>query len=194
MREIVEEDVKNALKEDFAELEEIHRRILTLHDELTNINSMIQSVALKSPKYGSIGSGGGTKKADLTEIMIKHERLQRQREIEIRDAIFHLTEEEEQIHRIRVCYQTLRGKQYRYLQELYVLGRQYKEVERDSGVSHAAFERTRKSGIKKIIQLYASNFSNQEIIAQASRQKRQKKRKKKEEGKIYEQLSLNIEE
>ena len=190
MHEIREEDIKNALAGDFAELEEIHKRILILHEELSNTVSMIQSAAMKSPRYGNVGGGAGTQKNDLTEIMIRHERLQRQREIEIREEIFRLTEEEEVINRIRVCYQALRGKEYGFLRELYVRGHPYKVVEKNSGVSHGTFERIRKSGIRKIQQMYASNFSNQEIIAKSS--ERHKRKSKKGGGEKYEQIKLDL--
>ena len=134
--------------------------------------------------------GAGTQKNDLTEIMIRHERLQRQREIEIREEIFRLTEEEEVINRIRVCYQALRGKEYGFLRELYVRGHPYKVVEKNSGVSHGTFERIRKSGIRKIQQMYASNFSNQEIIAKSS--ERHKRKSKKGGGEKYEQIKLDL--
>ena len=163
MLEIQEKDVKNALLNGEEELEIIHKRVLALYDELLNTASKIRSISLRSPCFGSIGSTGGEKK-DLLEIMIKHESLIRQHEIEIREEIRKLTEDEETINRIRVCYQALRGKEYTYLNLLYVQNKPYKEVEKESGVSHRTFEKIRKLGIKKIIKMYASNRSNREII------------------------------
>lgn len=192
MLEIREEDVKRALRNGFEELEEIHKRILALHDELMNTNLLIQSVALKSPRYGSVGSGSGLKK-DLTEIMIKHEQLTRQRGIEIREELRSLTDDEETINRIKVCFQTLRGKEYSYLYELYVCGHPYKAVEKESGVSHRTFEKIRKSAMQKILQMYASSYSNQDIIKNNQKGRvGKKKRCKEKENSDYQQLKLKL--
>lgn len=191
MLKIQEEDVKKALTNGFEALGEIHNRIIDLHKELTDTESIIRSVALKQIRYGDMGGSGNLKK-DLTEAMLKHERLTRQREIEIREAIWRLTEEEEKINRIRVCYQSLRGKEYTYLHDLYVCGKPYKAVERESGVSHRTFELTRKSGLKKILQLYESDFSNRDIIAKSDNGWRLLDKKKKRRDTYYEQLRLDI--
>lgn len=189
MLKIREEDVKRALKNEFKELEEIHNRILALYDELMNAKSLIQSIVLKSPQLGNVGEGGFQR--DLTEIMLKHERLTRQREIEIREELRSLTEEEETVNRIKVCFEELRGKEYSYLYELYVKCNPYKAVERESGVSHRTFEKIRQSGIRKIIQLYESSYCNQDIIRRNQRGGQKKGRIKKEDP-GYQQLELKL--
>lgn len=189
MLEIREEDVKRALRNGFEELEEIHKRILALYDELVNTKSLIQSIALKSPQFGN--TGGGSLQRDLTEIMLKHEKLTRQREIEIREELRSLTEEEETVNRIKVCFEELRGKEYSYLYELYVRCNPYKVVERESGVSHRTFEKVRRSGIRKIIQLYESNYCNQDIIRKNYRG-RKKKTQIEQDDSEYQQLELKL--
>lgn len=193
MAEIQEEDVKRALRDGAEELKTIHDRIIALFDELTNTESMVRSLAVRSVDYSTdfnAGNGKSTKR-DLSDLLKKYEQIKKQREFEIWNEIRRLTEDEEKINRIRVCYQTLRGKEYRYLQSLYVKGKPYKEVEIESGVSHRTFERTRKGGMKKILQLYASGLSNQEIIhvnKVKSRRRRNTQAKKQE----YEQMHLDL--
>ena len=52
MKLIDEVDVKMALEKGTSDLKIIHKRILDLYDELIEVDSVIRSVAMKSPKYG----------------------------------------------------------------------------------------------------------------------------------------------
>ena len=162
MQEILEKDVKYALEHGVEELKLIHKRILELYIELGDTEAMIRSTSMKSSKYGFVSGGGA--KWDLSDLLQKHEVLQKQREIEIKEQIWRLTDEEAMINRIRTCYQTLRGEEYNFLQKLYVQKKPYKSVEKDSGVSHRTFEKIRKTAMRKVISLFESNYSNQEII------------------------------
>ena len=188
MRKIQEEDVKDVLKNGVKELQEIHSRLLALYEELGDTDALIRSVSINRPQSDSVGGSAGGLNKDLTAVMLKHEKLAKQREIEIREEMLQLTEDEETINRIRVCYQTLRGNEYAFLFELYVKERPYKFVEEHSGVSHSRFEAIRKKAINKIIGLYDSNCSNQEIITR--RQKGCKKKRR--EDAIYQQLELDL--
>lgn len=49
MKLIDEVDVKMALEKGTSDLKIIHKRILDLHDELIEVDSVIRSVAMKSP-------------------------------------------------------------------------------------------------------------------------------------------------
>lgn len=189
MVKIQDVDVKNALRKGTKGLEAIHNRILALYKELTDVDGMIRSLSLPSARYESSGGGKTGDGRDLSDFMAKHEQLSRQREIEIREEMRNLTDEEEMINRIRVCFQTLQDREYDILNELYVKGHPYKFVETHSQLSHKTFETTRKSGIRKIIQLYESNYSNQEIITR--RQRIYRNNGKKDEV-AYQQLKLNL--
>lgn len=189
MLKIRDEDVKHALKNGMKELNEIHNRLIALHTELTNADSLIRSVSINKIRYGEFEGGTSSDKKDLCDVMQKHEKIARAREIEIREEMRQLTKEEESINRIRVCFQSLRGQEYAFLNELYVKGYPYKLVEEHSGISHSRFEAVRKKGIKKIIQLYESNYSNQEIITQRHRIYRNNTKK----GEVvYRQLTLDL--
>lgn len=172
---IGENYVKDTLKYGSAKLTEIHNRIVSLYAELENMDALIRSISLGQGYRNETGSFSGNTDRDLTQIMIKHEKVAKQREIEIREEMLNLIEEEESINRIRVCYQTLRGNDYTCLQQLYVQRKPYKLVEKDSGMSHATFERRRRQAIKKIITMYESDYSNQELIA-LDKDKRYRKR------------------
>ena len=82
MKLIDEVDVKMALEKGTSDLKIIHKRILDLYDELIEVDSVIRSVAMKSPKYGNIGGGVGGIKKDLADIMLRHEQTARARGIE----------------------------------------------------------------------------------------------------------------
>lgn len=79
MKLIDEVDVKMALEKGTSDLKIIHKRILDLYDELIEVDSVIRSVAMKSPKYGNIGGGVGGIKKDLADIMLRHEQTARAR-------------------------------------------------------------------------------------------------------------------
>lgn len=104
MKLIDEVDVKMALEKGTSDLKIIHKRILDLYDELIEVDSVIRSVAMKSPKYGNIGGGVGGIKKDLADIMLRHEQTARARGIELREEMYRLTEEEESINRIQACF------------------------------------------------------------------------------------------
>lgn len=188
MKLIDEVDVKMALEKGTSDLKIIHKRILDLYDELIGVDSVIRSVAMKSPKYGNIGGGVGGIKKDLADIMLRHEQTARARGIELREEMYRLTEEEESINRIQACFRALQDKEYLYLDRLYVQHTPYKIVESESGVSHKTFERTRAGAVNRIITLYNSDLSNQEIIRQSKR--KQRKKKKKEIS--YKQIELDL--
>lgn len=167
---ITEKEIKTALSENRKMLAVIHKRILGLYDELANTETQIMSISMKSPVYGTIGSAGTDK--DLTDIMLKHKRFIAEQAVEIYEEIRKLTEDEERINRIMVCFQALEGREYVILNNLYVKGMPYKTAEAASGVSHRTFEKIRKSGIRRIIQMYEAPLNNLEIISPKQRKKK----------------------
>lgn len=50
------------------------------------------------------------------------------------------------------------------MRQIYVEGNSYKEAEIASKVSHKTFETMRANGVRRIIEWYQSDLSNEEII------------------------------
>lgn len=188
MLAIDEAYIKKVLGKHASLLQDIHARILGIHGELMDTDGLIESISMKKADWGGEGGSMGGVKKDLLDAMLKHERLARARELELREEIYRLTEEEEAINRIQACFRALRGREQRYLQQLYVERIPYKAVELASGVSHKTFETARRRGVRKILQMYNSKFSNREIISRGAAPK--KAQPKEKAG--YEQLRLNL--
>ena len=95
----------------------------------------------------------------------------------------------------RVCFRSLRGEEYFYLQELYVNKKPYKTVEAESGVSHKTFEMTRKRAMRKLLKTYQSELSNIDIIKKSAEDPEagiQIRKQNTEETGNYEQLTFKL--
>lgn len=195
MEKINENFVKNVLARHGELLQDIHKRILLLYEELSDTNSIIQSAAIKKMELGQVG-GGGRNVRDLTDVMLAHQRIVKDREREVYAGLQSLMDEEEVINRIWCCFQALSDKEYKCLEELYVKGEPYKAVEQESGVSHRAFEQTRADAIREILRWYESDLGNVEIIAlgrtNMGGRKKGKKKKEKSRNEPYEQMELDL--
>jgi hypothetical protein len=189
---IDENYVKNILGEYATLLQNIHRRILCIHRELIDTDELIQSVSIKKIAWDKEGSGQAGIKRDLTDVMLMHQRLAREREIELRTEMFRLTEEEESINRIWVCFHALRGREYTFLEKLYVQRLPYKAVQEESKVSHRTFEKVRMQALKKIVKMYNSEINNLQIINLSGGLTGDFVVKKNSKVSEYEQLKLNI--
>lgn len=188
---INEEYIKKVLGEHAALLKNIHKRILDMYGELSDTDGLIESVSIKKIEWDKEGSGQGGIKKDLLDVMLMHQRLAKEREIELRTEMYRLTEEEESINRIWVCFHALRGREFAFLDRLYVQQVPYKAVQAESGVSHRTFEKIRSSGLKKVRQMYESEISNLQIINLSGR-KTEKAHLQKEKKCGYEQLRLDV--
>lgn len=146
----------------------IHHRMIELYEHMDVADELIKEVAYKSITYDRIGGSSGDK-ADLTNVMVKHETLARNRSKDVRTEMWRLTEEEETIDRIWCCYKAINGDGFDYITQLYVDGKPYKEVEKNSGTSHKTFEKTRSQAMKDMLTLYNSRFTNGEIVARGSK-------------------------
>ncbi len=202
MLEMNEERIKKILGNRDPRLKEIHERILAIHDELADTDSLIESASMKTMEWDKEGGIKGGIKKDLVDVMLRHQKLAREREIDLRGELYQLAEEEETITRIWVCFRALRGREYRFLEQLYVKGIPYKAAEMESGVSHKTFERYRRRGLKKILDMYRSEFRNLEIVNRSNRlpdkqgkhrENAQKARKEEQEKEPkYIQLKLDL--
>lgn len=164
MLEINDVYIKGILGDHTILLETIHKRILDIHSELLDTDGLIRSLSIKKIEWDKEGGGSGGTKKDLTDAMLMHQRLARERELELRTEMFRLTEEEESINRVWVCFHALRGREYILLDCLYVQKLPYKAVQEDSHVSHRTFEKVRMQALKKILRMYESEISNLQII------------------------------
>ena len=158
--------VKKVLCERNKRRMEIHKRIMELYGEMQDSDDMIRSMAASKISYDWERRKGAVKK-DLGDWLFLHKQLIKNQNREIEVELWNLTQEEERMNRIWVCFRTLEVKEQEFLQKLYVEGHAYKDVERESGLSHKSFETIRAKGVKRIIQLYESEMSNQEIIEQS---------------------------
>lgn len=175
--------------------ENIRKRIRAIQDEIVNTDSILESVSLKKlqidPSEGSVGNN-----KDLLEAMLKHQKLEREYSIELIRELHRLIEEEEGMNRIMVCFRALRGKEYTYIERLYVQKLPYKTVELESGYSHSRFEAIRANGLKRILKLYKSPMSNVQISRSAKAGKdfgsHEIRKGTGAENPDFEQLTLNL--
>lgn len=179
-------------------MQDIHKRVLLLYEELSDTGSLIQAAAIKKMELGKIG-GGSRNVRDLTDVMLVHQRLVKDREREVYAGLMSLMDEEEAVNRVWCCYNSLPDKERGYLERLYVMGEPYKAVERSSGVSHRAFEQARARAMGEIMRTYDSDLANVEIIARGrtspgnrGRNGKGKKRNKGDDDGTYRQLELNL--
>lgn len=162
---IDESYVKKVLMKPDNQINEIHKRVFGLYQEMNKSDDLLESIILRGSEIGSVGvRQTGTEGPDLLKLLDRHQTLAKERSTAIRTEIWKLTDEQETINRVWVCFQTLEGKEYDYLNQLYVQNLPYKVVESKSGVSHGTFEKTRKRAILKILKLYESDLNNLEIM------------------------------
>ena len=195
---IDEEFVKEVLGNHGGLLQDIHKRVLLLYEELSDTGSLIQAAAIKKMALGKIG-GGSRNVRDLTDVMLVHQRLVKDREREVYAGLMSLMDEEEAVNRVWCCFNSLPDKERGYLERLYVIGEPYKAVERSSGVSHRAFEQARARAMGEIMRTYDSDLANVEIIARGrtspgnrGRNGKGKKSNKGDDDGTYRQLELNL--
>lgn len=102
---------------------------------------------------------------DLSDVLSRYRKMIEEQEIEIRAGLIRLTEEQEKINRVWVCYRALPHEEHLLIMELYVNKKLYKTVEKESGMNHRQFEKFRKRALERIKTLYMSSCSNLQIIS-----------------------------
>lgn len=187
-KEIDEDYIKKALPKYHERILAVHNRMIELYDHLDIADELIKEVAYKSINYDRIGVGSGVN-SDLTNVMIKHENLAKDRSKDVRAEMWRLIEEEETLDRIWCSYKAISGDGFDYITKLYVEGKPYKETEKESRTSHKTFEKRRSRAMKDIMTLYNSHYNNSEIIAIGDRRIQNKKRS---EEKSYEQFNMEF--
>ena len=89
------------------------------------------------------------KNRDLFDVIIRQKQLEYEQEQEIGQLLLEINGEIEQINRIWICYQMLRGMPFHIVTRLYVDRELYRIVETESRMNHRAFETNEKKCIGK---------------------------------------------
>lgn len=144
-------------------LNENRKRFRKLSHELGNIDLAVQETVYMKKNTEEI-KVTENHYSDLSDILLRQRRIYKEQSRELRTELIRLMDEQEAINRIWRCFSVLEGKEREYLFKLYVQKELYKTVEQTSGVSHKTFEKIRKKGMIRIINLYNSNLTNLEII------------------------------
>lgn len=158
LRPIDAKVVKKVLQTYKKKLLQIHERMLELYEEAENMEACM--ISMEEP----LKMHENTEEKELKNLLLRHKDFVEMQIFEIYLEMQKLSEEEESIHRIWRCFQALEEKEQNILRKIYVEGKLYKEVELTSGVSHKTFETMRANGVKRIVEWYQSDLSNEEII------------------------------
>lgn len=192
---IGEAEVKDILRHKEKKIESIHRKMLSLYQELENHEEMILSaVALPSAEInGMPGKKGGHK--DLGDMLLQYKRQAYRRREELLKIMWELVEEEERINRIWACFHALQEPYYSILYELYVQSQLYEAVESNFQMSHKTFEKQRQFGIRSIIKFYESGMDVSELMRQHRSEKaigKEKRLKTKQERAEEEYVQISL--
>lgn len=187
---ISEERIKEILKNYDRMLATINLKIKNLYENLipeSEKDVIIRDIAIPAVSMGAIT--GTHEHKDLSDILIKMQRIEYERNTEIRSIMWSLSEEKEEIYRVWGCFQALSSPHYMILRRLYVEHELYHTVELESEMSHMKFECTRRDGILMIKQYYESNRPIAEIMRMARKCKKEVRHTKKKSS--QDQLTID---
>lgn len=159
---ICEADIIRCLSDYDKHLADIRERIQMQYREIDTTDDLLRNLQLQGINYESYLTSGYNKK-DLTDILIKHEKEEREYALYLKDYIFQLMQQEESLKRIWICYQCLTNEQRQILTELYVHKKAWKVVKMELKMSHSTVSNYRNAAIENIIKLYNSELSNLQI-------------------------------
>lgn len=189
-RPINEEIVKDVLRNRDEKIRTIHEKMANLYQEAGK-DAVLQNIALPAQNLTGMPGAKGNHK-DLSDVLLAYQKQYARRNAELREVLWELSDEEEQIYRIWGCFNALDNPFYSILDRLYVKGEKYQSVEQEMGICHNTFENNRAQAVKLIMMHYESELSIAEIIRRdRSRRKINKKGKgrKKEQG--MQQMSIS---
>ena len=197
MHKLTEKQIQKILRHRKGELSRIRDKMLMLYDDLKGIHDseLMKGAALGSPRLTGMPSGKGEHR-DLGDIYLKYRRAVYERDEELRKMMWYLSEEEDSICRVWLCFYALQDPYYTILKRLYVDGEKYQIVEAEFGGSHKTFEKHRSNAMTLMTKLYHSDMTDAQIIAQSAvndpgMDKPSRNKKHTEE---YDQICLNLEE
>lgn len=166
--------------------EDIHKKMLSLYEELNDADERIRSASL--PETGNF-YGKSNRHRDLMDVLMKEKNIYRQQEQEIREIMWKLTEDLESMNRIWICYQMLGSPAHEIIREIYVEKKLYSMVEKNMGMNHRIFEETRKAAMEQILKLYHSPLCNKDIIKMGQQQEIVSRKPPQTD---YEQMTLQL--
>ncbi len=193
MRILDEAAVKDILQNREKKIENIHKKMLSLYQELGRNDEVLETVAYPKSELKGMQGGKGNHK-DLGDVLLQYNHQLCNRNEEIRKIMWELVEEEESISRLWACFYALNDPFYSILNALYVENQLYQAVENNFDMSHKTFEKYRQRGIELLLLFYNSDESIAKLMRSSSKEKtdrRQGKRKKEQKNSGYEQISLS---
>ncbi len=153
--------VKKLLREYGIHMEINQNRIMELYKQMQKSDSVIDSIGQISRSFIDVSKG--QKKEDISDLMLRHEEIEKQKTLDIRRELSKLIEEQESLNRIWICLQALHSQEYQIIHELYIENAPYKKVLSDFGHSEKLFLKIINQGLSKVVDLYNSSYSNKEI-------------------------------
>ena len=193
MYELTIDDIKKILSDYNTIKEQTRQQIIELYNDLFDTDTLIDTIAVKTKRIDAIPSFDNIK-TDLSDIVLRHERLLKKRYKDISYEIDLLLAKEEMLHRLWICYRLLPEIEYQIITNIYINKKTYKSVESESGETKSTFLRTVNRGLKNIKHMYDSNFSNDYLLKQSLRKKAVKKKPDPPKKATYEQLSFCFDE
>ncbi|NLK77539.1 MAG: hypothetical protein GX284_07510 [Clostridiales bacterium] len=193
MRSLDEAAVKDILQNREKKIDNIHRKMISLYQELERNDEVLETVAYPKTELSGMSGGKGNHK-DLGDVLLQYNRQICNRNEEIRKIMWELVEEEDSISRLWACFYALNDPFYSILNALYVENQLYQAVENNFDMSHKTFEKYRQRGIELLLLFYNSDESIAKLMRSYSKEKtdkRQGRGKKEQKHNGYEQISLS---
>ena len=193
MRSLDEAAVKDILQNREKKIDNIHRKMISLYQELERNDEVLETVAYPKTELSGMSGGKGNHK-DLGDVLLQYNRQICNRNEEIRKIMWELVEEEDSISRLWACFYALNDPFYSILNALYVENQLYQAVENNLDMSHKTFEKYRQRGIELLLLFYNSDESIAKLMRSYSKEKtdkRQGRGKKEQKHNGYEQISLS---
>lgn len=159
------EEAQKLLSEKGRQLEGIQHKMRLLYHELEELDDsddLLKAAAI--PARPASGVSGGGRHADNLDVLERYYRQRQERGMEIREQMWRLSEQEEDIRRLWGCFLALQEPYYGILEGLYVDKRLYADVEKSWGYSHSVFEKTRKEGLRLLADMFNSSYTSVELI------------------------------
>lgn len=174
---ISEERIKDILKDYDGMLRTIDIKMQNLYENLMpsgETDAVIKEAAI--PPVNMSGMPGAHKHKDLTDVLVKVQRMEYEREREFRAIMWALSEEKEEICRVWGCFQAVGNPYYTILLRLYVQHELYETVNKELDMSQKTFEYYRRDGIAFIKRFYESGKPIPDIMRIARNNVNRRKR------------------
>ena len=156
--------IKTVLSDYESFVKTLHDRILQVYELIGKMDDLMLGLAMGKPKLQNVGGSCWGIRADLSDLMMKQQKMEREYALDLYTELWRLTEELESAIRIWACYQSLRGKQYDIIKKLYTEDGLWTVVEAEMKLNHRVFVEQRRLAMDTIIELYNSKKSNKEIL------------------------------